>query len=90
MFSLSAMFRRSSSTGFLATSLRLITESTAVAGIFDGVLEALDEGAQEALHGLRLLGGEFRIDDDGVAVEIDAVVGHQQHDDVVDRHAVDP
>ena len=52
-----------------------------------GVLQALQEGMQEFLDDFGLLGGEFRIHDDRVAIEIDAVIGHQHHGDVVGRNA---
>ncbi len=35
-----------------------------------------------------MLSGEFRVHNDGVAVKLDAVVGHQEHGDVADRHAL--
>ena len=34
-----------------------------------------------------VLAGKFGIDDDCVAVKLDTVVCHQQHGDIVDRHA---
>src|SRR5260370_25115727 len=43
--------------------------------------------SQEALHRVGLFGGEFRVDQHRMAVELDPVVRHQQHDYVVDRRA---
>ncbi len=56
-------------------------------GILDGLFQGFHEGAQEPLDRFRLLGGEFGVHHDGIAVEIDAVVGHQQDHDVVHLHA---
>ena len=50
--------------------------------------QALGKGAQKASYRVGLGRGEFRIDNDGAAVELDTVVGHQQHDDVVHRNAL--
>jgi len=47
--------------------------------VFHGLLEATHQRMQESLEGFRPFGGEFAADHDGVAVEIDAVVRHQQH-----------
>ena len=89
MLSSSAIFSRSSSTVFLAIIVALDHEFDRVRRILDRVLQPLDDGAQEALHRLRVFGGELRIDDDGVAVEVDAVVGHQHDDDVVAGTPID-
>src|SRR6266446_3975789 len=53
----------------------------------DYVFEALEKGVQKRPDRLRLLGGEFGIDDDGVAVELEPVVRHRHQYDVVHRHA---
>src|SRR6266446_5836666 len=53
----------------------------------DYVFEALEKGVQKRPDRLRLLGGEFGIDDDGVAVELEPVVRHRHQYDVVNRHA---
>jgi hypothetical protein len=62
-------------------------ELRAELGIGDRVLDALGERPQKAAHRLGLFSCEFRRDHDDVAVELDAVIRHQHHDDVVDRHA---
>ena len=50
------------------------------------VLQTFQEGAQETLNGIGMLGGEFCIDQDGAAIERDPVVRHQQDNDIVDRN----
>jgi hypothetical protein len=65
----------------------LIASCTPSSGFRRRLPDAPGEGTQQSAHGLGLFGHEFRRDHDGVAVELDAIVGHLQHDDVLDRHA---
>src|SRR5260370_41806349 len=53
----------------------------------DYVFEALEKGVQKRPDRLRLLGGEFGIDDDGAAAELEPVVRHRVQYDGVHRHA---
>ncbi len=52
------------------------------AGVGDHLLRAAGEGLQESLHRLGVLLEDLRARDDGVAVELHAVVGIGQHDHV--------
>src|SRR5687767_2227385 len=57
-------------------------------GVLDRVLDAADRGAHEPLHRLRREAHEVRVGDEHVAVQVDAVVAHVQHHDLVVLHAV--
>src|SRR5215213_11787242 len=56
-------------------------------GVGDRVAQALGKGAQEAPHGLRLLGRELLRDQDRVAIELEAMLAHRDDDNVVRRYA---
>src|SRR5262249_56478841 len=56
-------------------------------GVLHGVLEPLEESAQEPLDGLRLFRRELRIYENRAAIGLETVVRHRQQHDVVDRNA---
>ena len=81
-----SLSRRSSRSSLMRPS-RAFRVTMAALRIGDHVLHALGEGAQERLHRFRVLRQELRRDDDGVAVQLHAVVGVGQHHHVARLHA---
>ena len=53
-------------------------------GAAHDVFQAVEKGLQESLDRFRLLGGEFWVDDDGIAVKLQSVIRHRHEHDVID------